>query len=179
MKAEEKMKQPEPQPADERDEYDDLERQGSSLNLNGWFSPSTERPLPQVIKGEVIQTQYRKNPKRNQSDRFLVIVLAASIVGLRFPENRDAEAFEDTLERGETIGIDMRQALERLDGYVGRVKLVFVAKEEIEDNTGERTWWRIEVYANLPKQPNANGQSRKPTGRALDDADLKELDKYL
>lgn len=153
-----------------RDEFDDLERQDQNLDIAGWFSPNDEKPLPQIVKGVILQHMRRKNPRRNQSPSFFVIELAQPVIGLRFSENADAEGYEDTIEAGERVGIDMRQALEKLTDHRGPVKIAFVAKEEVED----RTWWRTEVYANLSKQPQ-----QRPNGAQQDAADAKDLDKYL
>lgn len=158
-----------------QDEYDALDRQDTSLDLAGWFSPQEEN-APITVKGEILQCIRRKNPSRNQTALFFVVRLASDIRGLRFPDNnRDGEAYEDDLHAGECVGIDMRQALERLENYRGPVKLVFVEKVEVED----RHWWRTEVYAkNLPTETPRNA-TRDAMQRIAerDKADAEALDK--
>lgn len=161
-----------PKYAPVEDEYDSLDRQDTSLDLAGWFSPQ-EKDAPITVKGEILQVIRRKNPRKNQTALFYVLRLACDVPGLRFPEsdNRDSEGFEDTMCAGECVGIDMRQALERLENYRGPVKLVFREKIEVED----RHWWRTEVYAkNLPAE-----SPRRVTNADRDTADAEALDKVF
>ena len=157
-------------PDTERDEYDELERQDTTLDLAGWFSPREDK-APTTVKGEILQCVRRKRPTKNQTALFFVVRLGNDVPGLRFPEdNRDGEGYEDTMHASECVGIDMRQALERLENYRGPVKIVFVRKEEVED----RTWWRTEVYArNLPTE----SPRRVPSNADRDAADAEALDK--
>lgn len=127
------------------DEFDALARQDSNRHIDGWFTPSDKRPLPQVVKGTIVDCVARRNPSRSQNPHYFIVELAAPVIGLRMPEEGDSEGYEDTLETGEVIGIDMRQALEKLREHRGKVKLVFLEKVEIDD----RQWWKTAVYANL------------------------------
>lgn len=126
------------------DDFDNLSRQDSNLNIDGWFTPSDQRPLPQVLKGTVIGCYTRKNPSRKQNPRYLLVMLAAPVIGFRIAD--DQEGHEDEMKAGEIVGIDMRQALEKLENHRDKVKLVFVERRELADGN---TWWKTEVYANL------------------------------
>lgn len=129
-----------------RDEYDDLERQRTrGPDLQGWFTPSEKRPLPQVVKCEVLDCLARKNPGKNQAARYLLVRLASPVVGLRM-NGEDDDATEDTLHPGEVIGIDMRQALEPLAEHRGKAKIVFLERVELDDG---RKWWKADVFANV------------------------------
>jgi hypothetical protein len=153
-----------------QDEYDALERQDTSLDLAGWFSPKEDQ-APITVKGEILQCIRRKNPTKKQTALFFVLRLANDVEGLRFPEgkNRDSEGYPDTLQAGECVGIDMRQALERLENYRGPVKIVFVEKIDVDD----RQWWRTEVYAkNLPAE-----SPRRISNQDRDKEDAEALDK--
>lgn len=141
--------------AQSEDEFDNLPRQSESANISGWFTPRSDKPLPQVVKGTIIDCRTRKNPRRSQNPRYLLIELAAPVVGLRIAD--DAEGVEDTLEPGEVIGIDMRQALEKLAEHRGKVKITFLEKLEVED----RTWWKTEVRANLSKTSKQKPESEE------------------
>lgn len=134
------------------DEFDNLPAQTSQTQINGWFTPSDKRELPQVVKGTILDCCYRKKPKPNQNPRYLVIELAAPVIGFRM--NDDEEAYEDTLNVGEVVGLDMRQALEKLDEHRDKVKIVFIEKIELDDG---RNWWKTAIYAQLANAPKNNG----------------------
>jgi len=134
------------------DEFDALPRQDSSRQIDGWFTPSTKRPLPQVVKGTIVDCCARKNPTRSQNPHYLVLELAAPVTGFRMPEDDSKAGFEDTMKKGEIVGVDMRQALEKLREYRGKVKIVFLEKVELDD----RTWWKTAVYAQLGDGNNGN-----------------------
>lgn len=124
------------------------------LNLSGWIRP--EEGLH--VYGKLITTIRRKAPKRTQAEKFLVIELAAPVVGLQLGEDRDAEASEALIETGSRVGLDLRQSLSMLEGRSGKVHIAFIRKEELEDGN---TWWRTEVEGNLDPLPQpSNGPVR-------------------
>lgn len=134
------------------DEYDRLERQSTrGPELQGWFTPSDKRPLPQIIKGEVLDCLARRNPGKNQAERYLLLRLAAPVIGLVMT-GEDDEAEEGTLEPGWVIGLDMRQALEPLATHRGKAKIAFLERVELSDG---RTWWKTDVFFTPQAAPQA------------------------
>lgn len=153
-----------------KDDYDDLPQQSSNTEINGWFSPREDKALPQIVKGTLIDVKERKNPKRNQAKEYLLIELAEPVEGL-IMNGEDSE--EGMLSTNDVIGIDMRQALEVLRDHRGKVKLVFVGKEQVED----REWWRINVFADMPKKAKHTERHYDSKGNERRDVAPKDISK--
>lgn len=138
--------------------FDDLPAVTSSLDLQGWIRPAEDLH----VYGELLSTVSRKEPRRNQSAKFLVIQLAMPMVGLILSDDRDADAEEGELEAGSNVGLDMRQAYSQLEGQTGRVHIHFIAKKELTDGN---TWWETKVYfapTTKPRGTEAPGPSGDP-----------------
>lgn len=131
------------------DEYDNLPEVNPHYEIEGWFTPSADRPLPQVVKGEILDLNERRKPGRNQAQYYFLIRLAEPVVGLVM-QGKDSDATEGELPAGAVVGLDMRQALEPIAHHRGKVRIEFVERVTLDDG---RTWWRVKVGAQVPTAP--------------------------
>lgn len=144
----------------QKDDFDNLPRQSANIVIDGWFTPSIERPLPQTVKGIILDCKTRKAPRRNQNSEYLLLELVNPIEGLLMHDGEEGE--EGMLEPGMIIGIDMRQALEPLRDHRGPAKIVFLERMLIDD----RNWWKTDVFFNKaePVRPQHRTVKVNPDG---------------
>lgn len=111
------------------------------VDLVGFYSPNEEKlgPDGDHVFGTLVKYLSRRNPRKNQAEGFIIVTLAAPVIGLVF--NDDGEAIEGELLAGSAVGIDMRGAYKMLvdPRYEGKkIHLHFKRKRELPD--GNEFW---------------------------------------